>query len=217
MRAAGGRGPHRLPAPSGTCRACSRAMPHTPPAPAAGDRRLVQRVLAGHDRAVDELVEAMAPGLLRFCRARLRRPAGAAEEVVQATLARALRKLHTYRAEAALFTWLCAICRRELAAYHRRRRRTDPEVSLGGARSALEDAALARQAAADSRAALASCVRAALAALPPRYGKALAWKYLEEARVEEVARRLGVGPKAAESLLTRARGAFRRAYGLTAP
>ena len=48
--------------------------------------------------------------------------------------------------------------------------------------------------------------------LPPRYGHALEWKYIEGLSVDEVARRLGLGYKAAESLLTRARQAFREGF-----
>ena len=39
-----------------------------------------------------------------------------------------------------------------------------------------------------------------------------AWKYLEELPVATIARRLELSEKAAESLLTRARGAFREAF-----
>jgi DNA-directed RNA polymerase specialized sigma24 family protein len=52
--------------------------------------------------------------------------------------------------------------------------------------------------------------------LPDRYGDALKWKYLEELPVEQIAGRLGVGHKAAESLLTRARAAFRDSFSRVA-
>jgi RNA polymerase sigma-70 factor, ECF subfamily len=55
-------------------------------------------------------------------------------------------------------------------------------------------------------------VQAILDRLPARYGDALEWKYVEGLSVMEIAERLGVGAKAAESLLTRARTAFRDAY-----
>ena len=43
------------------------------------------------------------------------------------------------------------------------------------------------------------------------YGDILEWKYVDGLSVADIAARLGVGPKAAESLLTRARNAFREA------
>jgi DNA-directed RNA polymerase specialized sigma24 family protein len=54
-------------------------------------------------------------------------------------------------------------------------------------------------------------VEATLDALPGRYGDALEWKYIDGLSVQEIADRLRVGPKAAESLLTRARESFRDA------
>jgi RNA polymerase sigma factor (sigma-70 family) len=58
----------------------------------------------------------------------------------------------------------------------------------------------------------ANRVHAALDLLPSHYARALEWKYLERASVEEIAARLRLGAKAAESLLSRARRAFREGY-----
>ena len=54
-------------------------------------------------------------------------------------------------------------------------------------------------------------VQATLDALPERYGDVLEWKYVDGMPVADIAARLDIGAKAAESLLTRARGAFREA------
>ena len=51
-------------------------------------------------------------------------------------------------------------------------------------------------------------VQATVDALPEHYGEVLEWKYVDGHTVKEIAGRLGVGFKAAESLLTRARSAF---------
>jgi DNA-directed RNA polymerase specialized sigma24 family protein len=55
-------------------------------------------------------------------------------------------------------------------------------------------------------------VHAALDRLPPGYARAVEWRYLEGLAVEEIAHRLELTYKAAESLLSRARKAFRDAY-----
>jgi RNA polymerase sigma-70 factor (ECF subfamily) len=52
-------------------------------------------------------------------------------------------------------------------------------------------------------------IQVALDRLPPRYGDALEWKYIEGHSVEEIGQRLGIGHTAAQSLLARARVAFR--------
>jgi DNA-directed RNA polymerase specialized sigma24 family protein len=58
----------------------------------------------------------------------------------------------------------------------------------------------------------AHLVHAALDLLPPHYARALEWKYVDRLPVAEIAARLRLGAKAAESLLTRARRAFRAGY-----
>src|SRR6185503_16470480 len=129
-----------------------------------------------------------------------------AEEAVQAALIRAIQKLETFRGDAALFSWMCTICRHELARLQQRAGR-DVEISL------LEDwpdthSVLDTM----ERAELARLVRAILGQLPSHYGDALQWKYIDGLSVHEIADRLGLGHKAAESLLTRARDAFRASF-----
>jgi DNA-directed RNA polymerase specialized sigma24 family protein len=59
---------------------------------------------------------------------------------------------------------------------------------------------------------LSQLVQVALDALPFHYSSALEWKYIEGLSVKEIASRLELGLKAAESLLTRARQAFRDSF-----
>jgi len=69
---------------------------------------------------------------------------------------------------------------------------------------------------ATDRAQLRDAIRVALDYLPAPYGDILEWKYLRDMSIGEIASRLGRSPKAAESLLTRAREAFREAFSLIA-
>jgi len=184
-----------------------------------GDKALVRQMLAGEDAAFEAFFKMYFPGLYRFALARLDGSADAAEDVVQAALCKAVAKLSTYRGEAALFTWLCTFCRHELSAYYARAQRSrmetplvedTPEImaaleSLGASPSEDPDARLQRRE-------LARLVQVTLDSLPPRYGDALEWKYIQELSVNEIAARLNVGLKAAESLLTRARQAFRDGF-----
>ena len=54
-----------------------------------------------------------------------------------------------------------------------------------------------------------SLVRTVLDYLPGRYGDVLEWKYMHGLSVKEISDRLDVTPKAAESILNRARLAFK--------
>lgn len=177
-----------------------------------------RRLLAGEEAAFDEFFAEYFPRVYRFALARLDGDHDAAEEVAQTTLSKAMEKLHTYRGEAALFTWLCAVCRRDIAASRHRIGRA-AEVPLladePATRAALE--AFAAAAADDPESQLrrrevTRLVQATLDHLPGRYGDALEWRYAEGLSVEEIASKLGVGYKAAESLLSRARRAFRESF-----
>src|SRR5213592_4417491 len=74
------------------------------------DRFLVARMIRGDEAAFSEFFDANFGALFRFAMPRVGADARTAEEVVQSTLCRAVRKLTTYRGEAALLTWLCTIC-----------------------------------------------------------------------------------------------------------
>jgi RNA polymerase sigma-70 factor (ECF subfamily) len=180
------------------------------------DLALARRLLAGEESAFEEFFADYFPRLYRFARARLAGNEDAAEEVVQSALIRAVEKVHTYRGDAAMFTWLCALCRREIAAWLERAGRASEVVLIDDhpdIRAALD--ALAASARGDPetelrRRELSRLVQVTLDHLPGRYGDALEWKYMQELSVDEIAARLGLGYKAAESLLSRARAAKRR-------
>jgi RNA polymerase sigma-70 factor (ECF subfamily) len=180
------------------------------------DRELVQQMLAGEERAFSEFFTTYFPRVFRFALPRVNRNEDDAKDVVQATLVKAMRKLGDYRGEAAMFTWLCQICRREIANHVRSERRYSDKVILiedsEEVRAALES--IEAPAADDplrrcDGAELKRLVHAVLDRLPGRYGEALEWKYVEGRSVEEIGDRLGIGHTAAQSLLARARVAFR--------
>jgi len=176
------------------------------------DRKLVSRMLAGDEPAFDEFFEANFGPMFRFALQRLGGNEDAAEEVVQAALSAAVTKLKTWRGEAALMTWLFTFCRHEIAGWWRRSKR-EPSTALFAddlphAEAALDSLAMAHARASDT----SRIVQSILDRLPRHYGDVLEWKYLEALSVNEIAARLGLSAKAAESLLTRARNAFRDAF-----
>ncbi len=182
------------------------------------ERALVQAMLAGDEPAFQSFFTRFFPRVYRFALPRLARDADAAQDVAQATLIKAMQALPGFRGEAALFTWLCQICRREVVNHLRAQGRHDDHIVLleddAGIRAALEmveappgeqppcryDARQTRQ-----------LLRTVLDRLPGSYGDALEWKYVEGLSVEEIGTRLGIGRVAAQSLLARAREAFRDA------
>jgi RNA polymerase sigma-70 factor, ECF subfamily len=181
------------------------------------DLQTAQRILRGDERAFRALFDAYFPRLYRFALVRLGGDAEAANEVVQQTFCKAIERLDSYRGEAALYTWFCQICRNALIDYSRTRQRT-------AAKRTLEDEPDVR-AVLESMAGPASSepelqmwqrdvqrlVQTTVDTLPDRYGDILEWKYVDGLSVDDIAQRLSIGAKAAESLLTRARVAFRDA------
>jgi RNA polymerase sigma-70 factor (ECF subfamily) len=181
------------------------------------DRFLVARLVRGDEGAFGEFFEAHFGPLFRFAMPRVGGDADVAEDVVQAALCRAVRKLSSYRGEAALLTWLCTFCRHEISAHFERVSRVPPMVELlddiPEVRAALESLGAAeRPEAALRRNETSRLVQLVLDRLPGHYGDALEWKYIDGLSVAEIAERLNVGVKAAESMLTRARAAFRDAF-----
>ena len=59
---------------------------------------------------------------------------------------------------------------------------------------------------------LTRLVRVVLDYLPRRYGQVLELKYIEGHSVKDISELMGIGPKAVESTLTRARNAFKEGF-----
>ncbi len=183
------------------------------------DKKLVKQLLAGNERAFDRFFSDNFARLYRFALVRLSDDPEAAREVAQITLTRAVRSLDTYRAEAALFTWLCAICRNTTSDWLAKQGRYREHIVL------VEDFP-ELQAAVDSfhapeqmgpefgyrRVELLRLIQVALDRLPPRYGDILEWKYIEGRSIKEISAKLNIGSEAAQSLLARARRAFAEVY-----
>lgn len=171
------------------------------------DLSLVERMLAGDENAFERFGERYFKALYRFVSARLQGDRELTREIVQTAVTKALGKLATYRGEASLLTWLCSCCRNEVLMHFRRRQSAPAFVELAEGPEPGRDpevVLLCRE--------RAQRVHMALDMIPPHYSRALEWKYVDGVAVNDIAGRLGVRPKAAESLLTRARQAFRTRY-----
>lgn len=183
------------------------------------DKALAQRILGGDARAFRETFDRFFPRLYRFALVRLDHDREATTEVVQQTFCKAIEKLSSYRGEASLYAWFHRICHNTLVDHCRRRKVRTSNVVLfedtRDARELLEALSAPASEQPESRARyrdLGRLVQTTLDHLPDRYGDALELKYVEGLSVKEIATRMELGPKAVESLLTRARGAFRAAF-----
>ena len=183
------------------------------------DKKLVKQLLNGDARAFDQFFDENFSRLYRFALTRLSDDPDAAREVAQISLTRAVRKLHTYRAESALFTWLCAICRNEtsdwLAKQGRYREHIVLTEDIPEIQAAVDSIQAPEQMSPERhyrRVEVVRLIQVALDKLPARYGDVLEWKYIEGHSVKEIALRLNIGTEATQSLLARAKRAFADVY-----
>lgn len=188
------------------------------------DDRLVEALLAGDETAFDHLSREYFPKVYRFVLRKLGDPE-TTRDVVQTALGKAMHALESFRGESTLLTWLYACAHNEARMYLRSKgrsktvdigdvdeemlersvhRRPDEARILGFASEAPEGLALRNE--------RARLVHSALDRLPEKSALALQMKYLEACPVSEIAATLDLTPKAAESLLSRSREAFRREF-----
>ncbi len=185
------------------------------------DRNWQERALAGDADAVRTLADAALGPLWSFCLYRVGGDRGACEEVVQATLVRALHDLARFdpeRAGGCVFGWLTGLARNEIRRHRTHRARNESLDALWERMDAelvevyrrldaapLPDAVLERE---ETR----TMVNAAMAQLPPPYREALEAKYVAGRSVRDIAAALGQTEKAVEARLVRARRAFRETF-----
>lgn len=182
------------------------------------ERDLVSRMRSGDQKAFDEFFGIYAPRLSSFAVRRSSLDPAAIEDVVQMTMINAMRSLDSYRGGAALFTWLCKICR-NLLADARRNAARQPNVQ------SLDELAAERPLATvveftDFRDPLDECemdssrsvVRRVVNSLPGHYARILELRFGDDLSGREIARTLQLSEDAAESLLSRARQAFKAAW-----
>lgn len=185
------------------------------PLQAAKDRKLVRKMLAGNERAFKSFVDEYFPKLYRYAFQRLQ-DHQQVEETVQEVLAKAARRIETYRGEATLLTWLIQICRHEISQQLQRAERNADLISpflsddvLRAVVESIETVAEDNPEACCRREELISLIQFVLDQLPERYAKALEMKYIEGLSSKEIAARFAMADAAVQSLLARARSAFR--------
>jgi len=138
---------------------------------------------SGSPRAMAEVFDRTAPGLLLFAR-RLVRDASSAEDLVQQTFLRAIERANTFHDGCPLMPWLTTILANEARMVARRR---TPSELLGAQPSGGDDPAQA----AENREA-SEALHKALAQLPGGYRDVVALRYLHGMRPRHIALALDV-------------------------
>jgi RNA polymerase sigma-70 factor (ECF subfamily) len=160
------------------------------------------------EQAFRRWYDTVAPRVYAYLYGRCGFDVDLAEELTQQTFLQAVRHRDSYDGRAESLTWLIAIARSRFADHFRRLEREgrrhlnlvreiDPREIDADAWRATDDRA---------------AIQAAMRGLTPAQRLALVLRYVDGLPVREVAQALGRSEKAAETLITRARLAFRTQY-----
>ncbi len=180
----------------------------------ARDRKLVKRILAGDERALKSFVDDYFPRLYRYARHRLNCEADV-EDVVQIVLSQAARRLETFRGESTLLTWLVKICRHEISKHLEKSKKSAdlmaPFLNDDLLRSIVESIESPDHCpeAEALREEYITVIQFALDQLPEHYARVLELKYVEGYNSKEIGTILNSSDEAIQSLLARARRAFK--------
>ena len=176
------------------------------------DLKLVRRVLAGDERALELIYARYADPLFAYIYHRLDGARSDAEDIWQETLLAMLGAFSDFHGESRLLSWMYGIARHMIADHYRRQDRSvrfHDRLSADGLAEIAGEAPLPEEML--QRHSTRVAVIEALATLPEAYRLALTARYGDEKSTAEVAKLLGRTYKGTESLLSRARSAFRSA------
>ena len=178
------------------------------------DRADMQRLAAGQDPALNDLMERHAPAVFHFL-CRMLNHEDDANDLAQETFVRVFRARETFRPTEKFSAWLFTIAA-NLARNQIRWRTRHPNVSLDAETGATEQSlarTLPSPESAPNEQLLATertaAVRAAVNQLPPDLREAIVLCEWEERSMAEAARILDTTPKAVESRCYRARQILR--------
>jgi len=180
---------------------------------------LINKLRRGDPRTLEQIYDANVDGLYTFVFYRVGRDQSLAEDVVQETFAKALKRVDDYDPErGSVQSWLCTLSRNVIRDHLRAHRRAAElagmwervDETLAQVFEALEQAPLSDEVIA--REETRDLVNMTIANLPDHYRQALRQKYVEGDSVSDLAKRLAVSEDAAKSLLARARRAFRETF-----
>jgi RNA polymerase sigma-70 factor (ECF subfamily) len=163
-------------------------------------------VLAGDEKAWRALYDEAFPGLFAYVHWRCAGLRDLTDEIVQETWLTAVRRMRFFDpAHGSFAGWLRGIAANQLRNHWRQSHHRNGRLGGDRAITTPADAEIVQQERAE-------CIARALALLPERQEAVLQAKYLDGRSVADIAAEWGESLKAVESLLTRARQAFREVY-----
>ncbi len=170
------------------------------------DATLVSRLFTHDRRVVLEFYREYAPQLRRYIHGRIAHREDA-EEILQDTLFAFLEGLRDFQGKSSIRTYLFSICQHKIIDFYRRKKIKHLVFSQIPQLEMLVSPLVGPEAAFDETL-VREKIHKVLKTIAPVYRQVLVLKYLEHVPVEDIARKLSISFKSAESRLFRARKNF---------
>lgn len=172
--------------------------------------QLIRRLLSGDDKAISEFYYLYSKQLLFYLQNRV--PKELAEEMLSDVFLDAVDSLHTLRLETNLKAWLYKIAHNKTVDYYRKKKIKTVLLSQVPYLEVLA-AEMHEPEFQNEKNQIKEKIEKTLYSISEKYRKILTLHYEEQMPVVELAQVFNLSPKAAESLLYRARQSFITAYG----
>ena len=166
------------------------------------DLELAERIVAGDEEALETFYQRYFTRLYRFVYYQVGGSHDDEQDVLQDALIGALKSLSSYRGDSSLYSWLCGVAWNKAADFRRREYRM-AQMEKRSIKEMLQQEKSEQ-------------VHETLQMLPEHYRQVLVLKYAEGLPVADIAEIMQRTFKSTESLLTRARSAFRKSYAAVA-
>lgn len=174
------------------------------------DRELISGILSGEEKTLRRFYILYKPKLFFYIKRKIANDKDT-EEILQDTFMAVIEGLRDFAHQSSLYTYICSIANHKVIDFYRKKKIKNilfsqiPEIesllsTFCGPEEKLNEALLKEK------------IKETFAKISPRYHRILSLKYIYGYSVEEIAQKLSISFKSAESQLFRARRAFVAAY-----
>lgn len=174
------------------------------------DRELISHILQGDERMLLFFYRHYSPRLATFIRNKVANESDV-EEILQDTLLATIEAMRDFSFKSSLFTFICSIAYHKVIDFYRKKKIKNIFFSQMPEVESLISSLLGPEDIFD-RKFLAQKIKNTFASIAPNHSLILKLKYLYGYSVEEIAKKLSISFKSAESQLFRARKAFVSEY-----
>lgn len=172
------------------------------------ENKLIKRIINGEQSAFKILYLKYSDLLFAYILHSLANDKDAALDVWQETWAVFIEKIYDFQYKCSVFTWLCAIAKNKISDYYRNAKKQELFQDISSLSFDIIDTDELDAGSIDAKS--QADVITVLASLTDEYRYLLEARYIEDKSVDEISFGIGKTYKATESMLTRAREAFRK-------